>query len=159
MVDSLFFISSTLLLNVSCIFSIHASILFICAFILFLKFWVICTIITMNSFPGRLPIFSSFVWFDVPWSAACFSVFSLCLIFCVWGLLYIGCKTIVPLTCGVCSHCVGLDQCFVKVSWSGGTGSCVLVGRAWCCPCKGQFCAQWCVMGLGMTLGNLSANG
>ena len=120
MVDSLFFISSMLLLNVSCIFSIHASILFICASILFLKFWVICTVITMNSFSGRLPIFSLFVWFGIPWSAACFSVFSLCLIFCVWGLLYVGCKIIVPLTCGACSHCVGLDQCFVKVSWGGG---------------------------------------
>ena len=46
----LLFHSSRSLLNVSCIFSI-----------LFLRFWIIFTIITLNSFSGRLPISSSFI--------------------------------------------------------------------------------------------------
>ena len=48
----LLFSSSRSLLNVSCIFSI-----------LFLRFWIIFTIITLNSFSGSLPISSSFpIW-------------------------------------------------------------------------------------------------
>ena len=43
--------SSRFLLNVSCIFSI-----------LFPRFWIIFTIITLNSFSGTLPISCSFVW-------------------------------------------------------------------------------------------------
>ena len=41
------------LLNISCIFSVSASIL---------RFWIIFTIITLNSFLGMLPISSSFTW-------------------------------------------------------------------------------------------------
>ena len=48
--DCLLFSSSRSLLNVSCIFSI-----------LFPKFWIIFTVIILNSFSGRLPIPSSFV--------------------------------------------------------------------------------------------------
>ena len=47
----LLFSSSRSLLKVSHIFSI-----------LFLRFWIIFTIITLNSFSGRLPISFSFVW-------------------------------------------------------------------------------------------------
>ena len=54
--SSLFFISSRSLLNISCIFSIHAS-------IVFPRLWIIFTIITLNYFSGRLPISSSFIWF------------------------------------------------------------------------------------------------
>ena len=50
---SLFFKSSSSLLNISCIFSV-------CASILFLRFCIIFIIITLNSFSGRLPISSSF---------------------------------------------------------------------------------------------------
>ena len=57
------FISSRYLLNISCIFSILFSSLFICYSILFSRFWIIFTIIILNSFLGRLPISSSFVWF------------------------------------------------------------------------------------------------
>ena len=99
-VDFLFFISSRFL-NVSCIFSIHASILYICASILFTRFWVIFTVITLNYFSGRFPIFSSSVlsggFYHVPSSAACFSVFSFCLIYCIWGLLSTSCKVVVIL--------------------------------------------------------------
>ena len=51
----LFFSSSRSLLNISFIFSMNAS-------ILFQRFWIIFTIITLNSFSGRLPISSSFIW-------------------------------------------------------------------------------------------------
>ena len=61
-IDWLFFISSRSLLNIYCIFSILVSSLFICSSILFSRFWIIFTII-LNSFSGRLPIPSSFVWF------------------------------------------------------------------------------------------------
>ena len=47
----LLFCFSRSLLNFSCIFSN-----------LFPRFWIIFTIITLNSFSGRLPISSSFVW-------------------------------------------------------------------------------------------------
>ena len=49
------------LLNISCIFSILVSRLF--NSILFSRFWIIFTIIILNSFSGRLPISSSLVWF------------------------------------------------------------------------------------------------
>ena len=49
----LFFSSSRSLLNISCIFSF-------CASILFQRFCILFTIITLNSFSGRLPISSSF---------------------------------------------------------------------------------------------------
>ena len=57
------FISSRSLLNLSCIFSILVSRLFICNSILFSRFWIIFTMIIWNSLSGRYPIISSFVWF------------------------------------------------------------------------------------------------
>ena len=62
-IDRLFFISSRSLLNIFYILSILVSSLFICNSILFSRFWIICTIIILNSFSGRLPLSSSFVWF------------------------------------------------------------------------------------------------
>ena len=59
----LFFISSRSLLNLSYIFSVLVSRLFICDSILFSRFWIIFTIIIQNSVSGRFPISSSFVWF------------------------------------------------------------------------------------------------
>ena len=47
--------SSRSLLNISSVFLIHAP-------ILFLRFWIIFTISTLNSFSGRLPISSSLIW-------------------------------------------------------------------------------------------------
>ena len=41
------------------------------------------------------------------------------LIYCVLGLLSTGFQVIVPLTCGVCSQLVGLDQCLMMASWFG----------------------------------------
>ena len=51
------------LLNNSCIFSILVSSLFILNSILFARFWIIYTIIILNSFSGRLLISFCFIWF------------------------------------------------------------------------------------------------
>ena len=58
-----FFISSRSLLNLSCIFSILVSRLFICDSIFISRFWINFTIIIQNSLSGRFPISSSFVSF------------------------------------------------------------------------------------------------
>ena len=57
------FISSRSLLNLSCIFSILVSRLFICNSILFSRFCIILTIRIWNCLSGRFLISSSFVWF------------------------------------------------------------------------------------------------
>ena len=102
-------------------------------------------------------------------SAASFSVFSSCLIYCEWGLLSTGFKAIVPLVCGICPPWVGLDECLVKLSWLGdwylsscpseGQVSCsmgcsgVSVSLVWlwaACLLMGKvvflFCWVWCEM-------------
>ena len=56
-------ISSRSLLNISCIFSVLVYKLFICNSVLFSRFWIIFTIIILNSFSGRPCISSSLVWF------------------------------------------------------------------------------------------------
>ena len=111
------------LLNISCVFSILVSRLFICNSILFSRFWFIFTIIILKSFSGRLPIFSSLVWFGGHllcfFTAEYFSAFSSYLDCCVWGGLSVAWKFVVPLYCGGSSLWVGLDKWLVKVSWLG----------------------------------------
>ena len=73
--------SSRSLLNISCIFLIRAS-------ILFLRSWIIFTIITLNCFSGRLPISSSFIWSVrfLPCSYICdifFCLFFLLILLCL----------------------------------------------------------------------------
>ena len=46
-------------------------------------------------------------------SAAYFSVFSFCLTYCVWGLLFTACRFIVPVVSGVCPPWVRLVQWIV----------------------------------------------
>ena len=72
----LLFSSSWSFLNVSCIF-----------FILFPRFWIIFTVITLNSFSGRLPISYSFVWSGgfLPCSFIC------CVFLCLLILLHLLC--------------------------------------------------------------------
>jgi len=119
----LFFISSRSLLNISCIFSILVSRLFICNSILFSRFWIIFTIIIHNSLSSRFPISSSFVWFGGHLSSSLlaeyFSAFSSCLHCCVCGGLSVFWQFVVPLYCGGSSLWVGLDRWLVKVSWLG----------------------------------------
>ena len=99
----LLFSSCRSLLNVSCIFSF-----------LFPRLRILFTIITLNSFSGRLPISSSFFalvgFYLAPSSASYFSVFSFCLTYCVCGLLFAGCGFIVPVEFGVCPQWVRLVQ-------------------------------------------------
>ena len=75
----LFFISCRSLLNLSCIFSILVSRLFIYDSILISRFWIIFTIIVQNSLSGRFPISSSFVWFGRHLSCSFPSWIFLCL--------------------------------------------------------------------------------
>ena len=82
-------ISSMSLLNISCIFSILVSCLFICNSILFSRFWIIFTIIILNFLSGRLSISSSFVWFGGHWSCSFTSWVFLCL-FILFRLLCLG---------------------------------------------------------------------
>ena len=99
----LLFSSSRSLFNVSCIFSI-----------LFPRFWIIFSIITLNNFSGRLPISSLFVWshgFLLCSFVCCvFLCLSFCLPYCVWGLLSTGCRFIVPVVFGVFPQWVRLVQ-------------------------------------------------
>ena len=100
------FSSSKSLLNVSSIYPI-----------LFPRFWIIFTLITLNSFSGRLPISSSLVclvgFYLAPSSVAYFSVFSFCLTYCVWGLLFTGCRFIVCIVFGVYHQWIRFVQLLV----------------------------------------------
>ena len=149
------FSSSRSLLNVSCIFSI-----------LFPRFWIIFTVITLNSFSSRLPISSSFVWSCgfLPYSFTC------CIFLCLLVLFNLVCLG---------SPCCRLQCCSSSYFWClspvgevgpvacvgflvGGTGACVLVSVAGSCPSGGQGHVHWCVWGvceLHITLGILSATG
>ena len=136
----LLFSSPRSLLNVSCIFSI-----------LFPRFWIIFTVITLNFFSSRLPISSSFVCSDgfLPCSFIC-CVF-LCLVILL-NLLCLGspfhrlqvrsscCFWYLPPVAEVGSMgCVGF---LVE-----GTGACVLVDEAGSCLSGVQDRVRWCVLG------------
>ena len=71
-----------------------------------------------------------FFFYHVFSSAACFLVFSFCLIYYIWSLLSLAWKVIILLICGVCSQWMGLDQYLLKVSWWGEWCLCFLV---WSC--------------------------
>ena len=135
------FSSSRSLLNVSSIFSI-----------LFPRFWIIFTVITLNYFSGRLPISSSFVW-----SCGVFpsSFICCCIILCLlisFNLLCLGSPFHRLQVCS--SHwfwClppvgeIGSVACVVFLV--GGTGACILVGGAGSCLSGGQGRVRWCVLG------------
>ena len=136
----LLFSSSRSLLNVSFIFSI-----------VFPRFWIIFTIITLTSFSGRLPISCSFVWSRgfLPCSFIC------CVFLCLLILLNLLC-----LGSPFCSLQVRSSRCFwclppvAKFGSVGcvgflveGTGACVLVYEAGSCLSSVQDRVQWCVLG------------
>ena len=136
----LLFSSSRSLLNVSCIFSI-----------LFLRFWIIFTITTLNSFSGRLPISSLFVWSGgfLPCSFNC------CVFLCLLILLNLLCLGSPFSRLEVCSSCC--FWCLPPVGEFGsvgcvgflveGTGACVLVDKAGSCLSHGQDRDRWYVLG------------
>ena len=117
-----FKISSRSLLNLSCIFSILVSRLFICDSILISRFWIIFTIIIQNSLSGRFPIFSSLVWWafilflyllGIPLSLHPVYIAVSGVAFpysgSLWSSVY----------CGISSLWLGLYRWLVKVSWLG----------------------------------------
>ena len=118
------FISSRSLFNLSCIFSVLVSRLFICDSILISRLWIIFTIIIWNSLSGRFPISSSFVWFGGHLSCSFTCWVFLCL-FILFILLRLGVAFLYSgslwssLYYGVSSLWVGLDGWFVSVSWLG----------------------------------------
>ena len=87
------------LLNLSCIFSILVSRLFICNSILFSRFWIIFTVIIWNSLSGRFPISSSIVWFGGNLSCSFTYWVFLCL-FILFILLCLGWPFHILAVCG-----------------------------------------------------------
>ena len=124
----------------------------ICASILFPKFWIIFNIITPNNVSDRLPISSLcvlfFFFYHTPSSAACLSIFSFCLIYCVWTF-HSACRLE-----GHSSSCLwsllpvgGVELGPCEDFLVRGTDACFLVGVAASWFSKGKFHAQWYVMG------------
>ena len=158
-----FFISSLSLSNISYLFSICVSSLFICISILFSRFLIIFAIIILNSLSGRLPISSSFVWFGgflscsfIWWIFLC--LFILFTLLCL-GSPFAGWRVIVSLNCGVSSLWVGLDQWLVKISWLGKLMSVFwwmeldLISLEDSTVSNSEF---WCVYGFAMAFGSVS---
>ena len=120
------------MLNISCIFSTHASSLFIHVSILFSRFWIIFNITTMNSFSGEclfpLHLFGLLGFYHVPSSTACFCLFISFNVLCL-GSPLCRLQVVVLVICRV-----------LPSSWVGpvphegflveGASVCVLVGRA-----------------------------
>ena len=132
----LLFSFSHSLLNVSCIFSI-----------LFPRFWIIFTIVTLNCFSSRLPfplhLFVLVGFYVAPSSAEYFSVVSFCLTYCVWGSPF--CRLQVHNS--PCFWCLPLMGEVGSVACVGflveGHGSCILVGGSGSCL-SGGHCHVWC---------------
>ena len=84
-----------------------------CNSILFLRFWIIFTIIILIHFQvdSLCPplLFVLLGIYHVPLPAEYFYAFSFCLDCCVWGGLSVGWKFVVLLSCEVSSLWVGLD--------------------------------------------------
>ena len=149
------FNSSRSLLNISCIFSF-----------LFPRYWIIITIITLNSFSGRLPTSSSFVWSQgfLPYSFIC------CVFLCF--LIFLNLLCLRSPFCRLqvhSSHCFWCLSPVAKVGSVGcvgflveGTGVCVLVEEVGSCLSGGQDYILWCVCSacdLLVILCSLSVNG
>ena len=136
----LLFSTSVSLLNVYFIFSL-----------VFPRFWIVFTIITLNSFSGRLPISSSFVWSGgfSPCSFIC------CVFLCLLILLNLLCLGSPFRRLQICSsRCFWCLPPVAKVGSVGcvgflveGTCVCVLVDEAWSGLSGGQDCIRWCVLG------------
>ena len=119
--------------------------------ILFPRFWIILSIIILNSFSGKLPICSSFV--SSGWFLPC--SFISCVFLCILILLNLLCLEYPFCRLQVCSsRCF---WCLLPVAQVGsvgcvgflveGTGACVLVDENGSCLSGGQDCVWWCVFG------------
>ena len=140
--------------------------LFILSLILFPRFWIIFTIITLNSFSGRMPISSSFVWYGgfLPFFLIC------CIFLCLLILLKLLCLgspfcrlQVLSTHCFWCLPPVGNVGSVGCVGFLvEGTGACVLVDEAdlvFLVSKAMSGCVFWRVCELIMILGSLSANG
>jgi len=136
-VDWLFLISSRSLLNFSCMLSILVSGLFICNSILFSRFGVIFTIIILNSFSGRLPVASSFVWFSVLLSCP----FTCWIFLCLFNLF--------RLLCLEWSFCM-LEVCGPSLLWRF-----LPVCGVGCVACQGFRVREACISALVGRAGSL----
>ena len=134
----LFFSASRFLLNVSCVFSI-----------LFPRFWIIFTIITLNSF--SCSYFLSFLWS----CGILLCSFICCIFLCLLVLLNLLCLASPFHSLHVHSSCC--FWCLPPVGKVGsvgcvgflveGTGACVLVDEAGSCLSGGEDRIQLCVLG------------
>ena len=136
----LLFSSCRSLLNVSC-----------CFYIVFPRFWIIFTVTSLNSFSGRLPISSSFVWSGgfLPCSFIC------CIFLCLLIFLNLLCLGSPFHRLQVhSSHCFWCLSPVGKVGSVGcvgflveGTGACVLFDEAGSCLFGVWDRIWWCVLG------------
>ena len=111
------------LFNISCIFSIFVSRLFICNSICFQDFgsFLLSLFEILFQIDSLSPplLFDLVGIFHVPLLVGYFSSFSSCLDCCVWSGLSVFCWSVVPFYCGDFTLWVGLDDWLVKVSWLG----------------------------------------
>ena len=121
------------LLNLSCIFSILVSRLFICDSILISRFWINFTIIIQNSLSGRFPISSSFVWFGGHLSCSFICWVFLCL-FILFKLLSLGCPFCILAVCGVL-----LIVEFPRYGWGCTGGLSRFLSYGSLCQCSGGW--------------------
>ena len=141
----LLFSSSWSLLNVSCI-----------SFILFPRFWIIFTIIILNSFSGRLPISSSFIRSGgfLPCSFFCYVFFCLLILL---NLLCLGSPfRRLQVRSSRCFWCLSQVAKVGSVGCVGflveGTNACVLVDEAGSFLSGGQAHVCLCVLGVSVAL-------
>ena len=116
----------------------------------FPRIWIICTIITLNSLSGRLPISSSFVW------PGGFLPCSICYVFlCLLIFLKLLClgSTFrrLQVHSSHCFWCLSPVAKFVSVGCVSflveGTSACVLVHEVGSCLSPGQVHVWLCVLG------------
>ena len=81
-----------------------------------------------------------------PSSAVCFCVFSFCLTYCVWGVLFTGCKFVVNVVFGVCPPVAKVGSVGCVGFLVEETSACVLVDEAGSCLSGGQDHVRWCVL-------------
>ena len=65
----------------------------------------------------RSHLFALVDFYLAPSSAVCFCVLSFCLTYCVWDLLFIGYRFVVPVVFGICPQWLRLVQWVVLASW------------------------------------------
>ena len=117
------------MLNISCIFSIFVSRLFVTPFC-FQDFgsFSLSLFSILFQVDSLSPLLFDLVGiFHVPLPVGYFSALSSCLYCCVWSGISVFWWSVVPFYCGGFTQWVGLDDWFVKFSWLG-----ELVSVFWC---------------------------